>query len=120
MTTLTEGIHQGEHMISEANGMRSRDQVTVLIAGAVAYRSGTVLGKVTASGKYVKYDNAASDGSQTATGVLLTPLLDGVNGDYKAVMHARDCEVIGAKLNNGVALDAPGLVDLAALGIVVR
>ncbi|MFE1596114.1 head decoration protein [Nocardia sp. NPDC058705] len=33
--------------------------------------SGTVLGKVTATGKYGKYDPAANDGRQTAAGFLL-------------------------------------------------
>lgn len=33
--------------------------------------SGTVLGKITASGKYGPYDNAAADGRQVAAGFLL-------------------------------------------------
>ncbi|MGV9540921.1 head decoration protein [Nocardia beijingensis] len=32
--------------------------------------SGTILGKVTATGLYGPYDNAASDGRETATGIL--------------------------------------------------
>lgn len=119
MTTFTQGIESLEFLLSEAEGKRSRDQVTVTIAGSVALPSGTVLGKITASGKYIKYLNGASDGSQTAAAVLGTPL-EGVNGDYKAMVFNTDCEVIGDRLNGGVALDAPGLADLALLGIKVR
>ena len=34
--------------------------------------SGTVLGKITASGLYGPYDNAATDGRQTAAGILFS------------------------------------------------
>lgn len=119
MTTLTQGMQTGEFLLSEGNGMLSREQKTVTVAGAVALPSGTVLGKITATGKLIKYDNAASDGSQAAVGVLYNPL-PGVNGDYPATVFVRDCEVIGNRLNGGVALDAPGIADLLALGVIVR
>ena len=119
MTVLTQGIQPYEFLLSGANGMRSRGQVTVTIAGGVALPSGTVLGKITASGKYIKYADGASDGSQTAAAVLGTPL-PGTNGDHKATVFERDCEVIGKYLNGGVALDAPGIADLKALGVLVR
>lgn len=45
--------------------------VTVNEASEVEYKIGEVLGKVTASGKYVQYDDAAADGSQTAAAVVL-------------------------------------------------
>lgn len=35
--------------------------------------SGTILGKITTSGKYGVYDSAASDGRQTAAGILFDP-----------------------------------------------
>ena len=116
MTTLTQGYQTGEFLVSEAPGARSRDQVTVTVAGAVALPSGTVLGKITATGKYIKYLNGASDGSQAVAGILWNEL-DPVAGDIKATMIARNAEVIGAKLTGS---DAPGLVDMALLGIIVR
>lgn len=119
MTTLTQGMQVGEFLLSEADGMRSRDQKTVTVAGAAAIASGTVMGKITATGKLIPYVNGASDGSEAAVGIIYNSL-PGVNGDYKATIFTRDCEVIGDRLNSGVALDAPGLADLAALGIVVR
>lgn len=45
--------------------------VTVNEASAVDYKIGQVLGKVTASGKYVQYDDAAVDGSETAAAIVL-------------------------------------------------
>lgn len=119
MTVLTQGMQPLEFLISEATSSRSRDQFTATVAGSVALPSGTVMGKITATGKLIKYADGASDGSQTAVGVLGTAL-PGTNGDYKALVFTRDCEVIGAKLNGGVALDANGQADLKALGIIIR
>lgn len=119
MTVLTQGLQPLEFLISEANSSFSRDQFTATVAGAAALPSGTVMGRITATGKLIKYLDGAVDGSQTAVGVLGTPL-PGVNGDYKALVFTRACEVIGAKLNGGVALDAAGQADLKALGIIIR
>lgn len=119
MTVLTQGIQPYEFLLSESDGMRSRDQFIATVAGSVALPSGTVMGKITATGKLIKYVDGAADGSQTAVGVLGTPLA-GVNGDYKATVFTRDCEVIGMYLNGGVALDANGQADLKALGIIIR
>ena len=119
MTTFTQGIESLEFLLSEASGKRSRDQATVTISASTALPSGTVLGRITATGKLIKYLNAAVDGSQTAVAVLGTPL-EGVNGDVKALVFTNDCEVIGDRLNGGVALDAPGIADLLAAGIKVR
>lgn len=112
MTTFTETIHQGEWLVSEGNGKISRDEVTVTVSGATKWLSGTVLGKITASGKYIKYDNGNSDGSQAAAGILWNEL-DPVAGDIKATILNRDAEVIEDKLTG---LDAAGKADLVALG----
>lgn len=114
MTTLYEGRHTGEYLLSEANGTRSREQVTVTLSGT-ALPAGQVLGKL-ASGKYVPYDNAASDGSNVAAAILYAPL-SAKTGDSDAVVHVRDCEVAGVMLTG---LDAAGKADLAALGVIVR
>ncbi len=120
MTTLTQGIQTGEFLLSEANGMLSREKVTVTIAGAVALPSGTVLGKITATGKYVAWATGLGDTvGGVASAVLYNPL-PGTNGDIKATVFARDCEVIGTMLNAGVALSADGIADLLAVGIIVR
>lgn len=116
MTTFTEGRHVGEFLVSEGEGTISREEVTVTQSGT-ALASGTVLGKVTATGKYKPYSNGASDGSETAAAILYTEL-KAATGDYKgAVVLVRNCEVIGGAL---AGLDAPGTADLKALNVIVR
>ena len=102
-------------ILEEAGGQRSRDNVTVTQSGA-AIVSGTLLGKITASGKYIPYSNGASDGSQTVAGILYEHL-PAATGDVKAVIINVDAEVNRLELTG---LDAPGEVDLLALGIKVR
>ena len=115
MTTLTEGIHNTEFLLHEAGGAYSRSTVTVaLAAGALA--SGTLMGKITASGKYIAYLNGAADGSEVCAGVLLNAVPD-LAVDQKAVIINRHAEVMASRLTGS---DAPGIVDLAAIGVIVR
>jgi hypothetical protein len=84
--------------------------------------SGTVLGKITASGKYGAYDDAAGDGRATAVGLLLDDCSIGnilaagtaaadVTGDaVVAVMWEGD--IIEAELSDGNGLDANAKTDL--------
>lgn len=107
--------HVKSFIISESNGMQSRSRVTVAQTGT-AIASGTVMGKVTASGKYVPYSNAASNGSEVAAGILYNHL-NAATGDVKAVIFDKDCEVNRFELTG---LDTAGEADLLALGIKVR
>ena len=102
-------------VLSEASNSRSRDVATVAVAGT-AIKSGTLLGKVTASGKLVPYSNAASDGSQTCVGILYEGT-DAITGDVKRVIINTDAEVNRYELTG---LDSAGEADLLALGIKVR
>ena len=113
--TLTETLHAGEFIVSEANGTRSREEITVA-AAAAALPAGQVLGKITASGLYVAYSNVAVDGSEVAAAILYAPLADSA-ADQKAAVIVRDAEVDESLLTG---LDATGITDLAALGIVMR
>lgn len=87
-------------------------------------RAGLVLGKITASGKYKEYDNAASDGSQTAVGILANDVLlidaAGTAQDVPGTM-AMICEVDSGNL---IGYDANALADFEAAGkntmVVVR
>ena len=90
--------------------------VLAIAAAAGALAAGTVLGKITASGKYVAYSNAASNGSETAAAVLLNAC-PGTNGDYKCTVFVRDCEVWESMLTG---IDSNGKTDLTALGVIVR
>jgi hypothetical protein len=120
MTVLTERIHTAEWLISEGNSKFSRDVVTVTVPSQTLMPSGTVLGKITATGKYIPSLNAASDGSQVAVAVLYNELPAQAAGDVKATVIVRQAEVFGAMLNNGAALETGAAAELTAAGIVVR
>ena len=121
MTTLTETLKAGHYIVSEANGRRSRETVT-LISGQ-NLKAGTVLGKITASGKYTQHDKDALDGSEVALAVLFDDV-DASGGDKTAVITARDSEVNAAELTwpaGYVANDiTAATVALNAVGIVAR
>lgn len=119
MTTLNQPIEPLEFLLSEGDGMISREQVTVTVAGGVAIPAGQVLGKITATSKYVIHNTGAGDGSQNAAAILGYPLA-GVNGDYRSLVFVRYCEVIGNRLNNSVAPITATVTALTALGIIVR
>jgi hypothetical protein len=113
----TEGRHAGEFLLSEANGARSREEITVA-ATTVALPSGQLLGKLTATGEYAPYNPAAepADGSETVAAVLWAPVAV-AEAAQRTVGIVRDAEVI-ERLITG--LDASGEADLLAMGIVVR
>ena len=119
MTSFTEKGHAGGFILMPANGDRSFEKVTIL-SGEVL-DAGSVLGKQTSGGKYVKYDDdGTDDGRRTAAGILLDAV-DATDGDVEATIVARDCTVNGEELvwNSDDEVDA-GKTDLLALGIVVR
>lgn len=124
MTTLTETGHAAGFLLSEANGNRSRDTITV--ASGQNLKAGAVLGKITSgspTGEYKYYDNGASDGSQAAAAILLDDV-DASAGDVKAAAILRDAEVNGDELvydsGQNDAAKIAALADLLALGILVR
>lgn len=124
MPIVTEGRHVGDFLLSEANGSRSRDNIT-LVAGSGTLSAGTVLGKITASKKYAPHDPTADDGSETACAVLLAGASVPAAADLLAVAFTRDCEVKAVALTYSAATDtapekAAIAAALAAVGIVCR
>lgn len=120
MTTLTEGRHAGEFIKSEASGARSRENVT--LASGQDLGAGAVLGKITSGGKYTALNQGASDGSQTAAGILIQPT-DATDADVAVAIIARDAEVNGDCLDWGsesAAEVTTGIAELLAIGIIVR
>lgn len=122
MTSITENPHAGGFILSEANGKRSRENVTI-VQGEGALPAGTVLGKITGSGKYRAYDNNGTDGSETAAAILIHPV-DATDADVDAAVIARDAEVnqhelVWADDNNTSDIEA-GIADLENVGIIVR
>lgn len=82
------------------------------------FPSGLPLGKITASGKYGPYNNAAADGTETLAGFLLTAVkAPSVNTvDPQGALHIHGVVV---EANLPVAIDANGRTDLAGRFIFV-
>ena len=123
MTVLMETRHPGEFILSEANGQRSREIITIA-SGAGIIAAGTVLGKVTASGKYIASAVGASDGSQTPAAINIYGA-DASAADVAVAAIVRDAEVNGKCLTYHADRDQPAEklaanAALATLGVIVR
>lgn len=112
--TKTEGTHDLEWLLSD-EGKLSHDMVTVAMTGT-ALVSGTVMGKVTVGGKYKPYADGASDGTQTAVGILMEGI-PAQTGDVKATLVTRAAEVWQSKLTG---VDAAAIADLTPKLVVFR
>jgi hypothetical protein len=86
MPSLSESNTLGDLLKYEAPNLFSRESITV--AAGANLSLGTVLGRITASGKYVILAPAASDGSQTAAAVLLGDAA-AASADTKGLILAR-------------------------------
>ena len=95
MPVLNEGRYAGEFVVSEGDGRISRETITILSGQNLTVAAD--LGKVTASGKYKALDPAASDGSQTAAGVLYEAV-DASAADVEGGAIVRLAEVNAAEL----------------------
>lgn len=67
MAVLTQGPNTGAYIVSEANGSLSRDVGTILAGQNL--QAGQIVGVVTASSKFAKYDPAATDGTENVAGI---------------------------------------------------
>lgn len=122
-TVLTQGRNPAEFIMSEANGQLSRDNI-VIVSGAGVVKPGTVLGKITASGKYTPSPATGADGSQTGVAICIYGC-DATSADQKVSAITRNAEVNGKTLEYGATVndDAKKLAkatQLAAVGIIVR
>ena len=123
MATLTEQLpHAGGFLIEEGNGDISREEITVA-SGEGKLRTGTVLAKLSATGKHVAYDNAGTDGFETASAILFDDV-DATSADAAGVAIVRLATVNTAELTWKTGLvdadKAAGLADLAALNVIAR
>lgn len=93
-TSFTETPRDLAFILSEGNGMVSREVLTIK-SGSGKVLAGTVLGKVTADGKYVPSPNASVAGKEGAeTGVaILGYEVDATSADVPAVCVTNDAEV---------------------------
>ncbi|MTH95724.1 head decoration protein [Roseibium sp. RKSG952] len=90
MTTLSEGKHPGGFLVWEAFRDYTRETITV---ASGKLEPGTVLGRITVSGKYAAHDTAAVDGSETAAAVLWGAA-DASEGDALAVAVVRGPAIV--------------------------
>ncbi|KEQ05744.1 head decoration protein [Pseudorhizobium pelagicum] len=104
MPDILEGRYASDWLKAEShNSGYSREEV-IVISGAGVVQSGTVLGKITASGKYKPVTVAAVDGSQNAAAILLDPV-DATSADAAAVVIAREAIVVQQGLLYGADVD---------------
>ena len=120
MSTMSNTV--GQFVKYEAPQNYSRENVTVLSGQNLA--AGTVVGRVTASGKIAVYDNAAGNGTETAIGVLIADV-DASAADTAGVIIARHAIVVDqAKLVWKAAMSDgdknAGITELKAAGILAR
>ena len=121
MTILTEGRHVGGFIVWEALRDYCREVVTI---ASGTLEPGTVLGKITADGKYAAHDPAAVDGTETAVAVLWGKA-DATGGDVPGVALVRGPAIVN--INDLVFTGTPtgpeitaAHTALAAVGILTR
>jgi hypothetical protein len=83
---VTEGVHIPDQLLAGNPSLLVGRLVTIAAGQNVA--RGAVLGKVTASGKYVLSASAANDGSQ-APDLILAETCDATAGDRTAMAYSR-------------------------------
>ena len=120
-TPQTGGARQSDWLVFEECGITrySRENIVVM-AGSGQLPTGTVLGKITASGKYGVYDNAGTGGIEVAAAILAEPV-DATSGDVEGAAVVRYAKIAPGGLTWKATLTAAdktaGLADLAVNGI---
>lgn len=108
----------------ELDARLNREEVTI-VAGAGILPTGTVMGKISASGKYKRHVNGAGDGTQTAVAVLLNAVDASGGTDVKGVLVTGNAEIVAlslswdASVNDNTKKNA-ALAQLATLGFKTR
>ena len=123
MPTLTQAPLQGDVVKFQINPNYTNEAVTLLLG--TNYKTGAVLGKITASGKYKLAVVGAVDGSAVAVAVLLNPA-DATLADATGIILARGPAIVSkaalvfdASVNTA-PLTATKYAELTAVGIVPR
>ncbi|WP_395175509.1 head decoration protein [Roseibium alexandrii] len=123
-TVLTEGRHPGEFIMTEANGQRSRESVT--IPASQSFEPNTVLARLGSAGSYtyVPFNQDGVDGSEAAFCVAIYGAETGAAETVDITAIVRDAEVNGNCLAwpsdiEAAEIDA-AVVQLNANGIIVR
>jgi hypothetical protein len=123
MTVLHQPASMGDILKYEVNPNYTREEVTLL--QGMPYPVGSVLGRITASGKYKLATSGGSDGAQTATAVLLYAV-DATLADATGIVLARGPAIVSraalaydATVDDGAKITTK-IGQLAAAGIIAR
>ncbi|SDG06681.1 head decoration protein [Rhodobacter capsulatus] len=123
MPVLTEQPSMGDVLKYEVNPNYTREVITLL--QGLPYPVGSVLGKITASGKYTLSPATGADGSQVASAVLLYAV-DATLADATGIVVARGPTIVsraglayGATVDDGAKITTK-IAQLAAVGIIAR
>jgi hypothetical protein len=123
MPVLTEQPSMGDVLKYEVNPNYTREVITLL--QGMPYPVGSVLGKITASGKYTLSPATGADGSQVASAVLLYAV-DTTLADAVGIVVARGPSIVSraalaydATVDDGTKITAK-IAQLAAVGIIAR
>jgi len=95
--------------------------VVVSEASAVDYKIGQVVGKVTATEKYVQYDDSLSNGAENVAGIVLQDVSIAASTDTTVLVLVKGPAIVadgGLVFKAGVD-EAAAYVALEALGINV-
>jgi hypothetical protein len=123
MTVLRQPLTLGDVLKYEVNPNYTRETIT-LLAG-MPYPVGSVLGRITASGKYKLATSGGSDGAQTAGAVLLYAV-DATLADATGIIIVRGPAIVSrAALAYDATVDDAAKIttkigQLAAAGIIAR
>lgn len=127
MTILTEQARTAEFLQSEGNGYRSRDEAVITVPANTTILPGRIMGRITATGKYVPQDaDGTDDGTREPAAILYSAVTNSTGSavDVTGVVIARDTEIKANKVIYDPAADAAAILAanaaLAALGIIVR
>jgi hypothetical protein len=123
MTVLHQPTSMGDVLKYEVNPNYTREIITLL--QGMPYPVGSVLGKITASGKYKLATSGGSDGAQTAAAVLLYAV-DATLADATGIVIMRGPAIVSraALAYDSTVDDAAKITtkigQLASLGILPR
>ena len=123
MPVLTEPPSMGDVLKYEVNPNYTREVITLQLG--LSYPAGSVLGRITASGKYTLSPATGADGSQTAVAVLLYPV-NATLADAVGIVVTRGPAIVSraalvyeATVNDAAKIAAK-ITQLAAVGIIAR
>lgn len=112
-----QSIQTDKEIFRHKTGAELIEGGTFIFTAAGSLESGTVVGRVTASGKYKAYADGNVDGSEVAVGVLRHHIEVDAAGDTLGEIIFGQADL---KLDQLVGLDAAAITDLDGKSDTVR